>query len=84
MILYEVQQSELSQECLLWDTCCRIHVHLTTGSHAAPIRADNGNLGKFGVTFQYGTVFAPKESLYEGSYGYEEPKKLILESEQIG
>ena len=61
----EVQQAELSQECLLWDTCCRIHVHLTTGSHAAPIRADNGNLGKFGATFQYGTVFAPKESLYE-------------------
>ena len=37
----------------------------TTGSHAAPTRADNGNLRKFGATFRHGTMFAPKESSYE-------------------
>ena len=36
-----------------------------TGSHAAPNRADNGNLWKFGATFLHGTVFAPKQSLCE-------------------
>ena len=30
----------------------------TTRFHAAPNKADNGDLGKFGVTYLDGTVFA--------------------------
>ena len=37
----------------------------TSRFYLAPYRADNGNLRKFGVTYRYGTMFAPKECLYQ-------------------
>ena len=37
----------------------------TTRIHATPYRADNGNFGKFGATYFFGTVFAPKQCLYQ-------------------
>ena len=39
----------------------------TTRFRASPYKADSGNLQKFGATFRYGTVFAPKQCLYEKS-----------------
>ena len=37
----------------------------TTQFHAASYRADNENLGIFGVTYPHGTVFALRQSLYQ-------------------
>ena len=37
----------------------------TSRFHAAPNRADNGNLGKFGAADHNGTVFAPKQCSYQ-------------------
>ena len=33
--------------------------------YAAPYRAYNGNLRKFGATYRIGTMFAPKQCLYQ-------------------
>ena len=37
----------------------------TTPCHAAPCRTDYGNLQKFGSTYLHGTVFPPKQYLYQ-------------------
>ena len=37
----------------------------TTPSNVRQYRAENGNLGKFGPTVRHGTVFAPKQCLYQ-------------------
>ena len=37
----------------------------TTPSQVSQYRAENGNLRKSGSTFSYGTVFAPKQCLYQ-------------------
>ena len=37
----------------------------TTPSHVSQYRAENGNLRKSGSTFRHGTVFAPKQCLYQ-------------------
>ena len=37
----------------------------TTHFHAARYRADSANLRKLGTTFHHGTVFSPKQSLYQ-------------------
>ena len=37
----------------------------TTTSHVTNYRAENGNLWKSGSTFRYGTVFTPKQCLYQ-------------------
>ena len=36
-----------------------------TRVHTPPYRADNGNLGNFEAVDPYGTVFAPKQCLYQ-------------------
>ena len=47
----------------------------TTQFRAAPYRADNGILRKFGCTYRHGTVFAPKQCLYQKeATGMESPK----------
>ena len=33
--------------------------------HAAPYRADSTNLREFGASYRHGTVFAPRECLYQ-------------------
>ena len=33
--------------------------------HSAPYMADIGNFGKFGTTYSHGTVFAPRQCLYQ-------------------
>ena len=43
-------------------TCARLQ---TTPSHGCQYRAKNGNLRKSGSTFCHGTVFAPKQWLYQ-------------------
>ena len=37
----------------------------TTHFHATSYRADSANLREFGATFCHGTMFAPKQSLYQ-------------------
>ena len=37
----------------------------TTPSHVRPYEAENGDLGKSGPSFRHGSVFAPKQCLYE-------------------
>ena len=37
----------------------------TTPSHGGWYRAENGNLCKFGWTYRHGTVFAPRQWLYQ-------------------
>ena len=37
----------------------------TTLSHVSQYRGENGNLQKSGSTFRHGTVFAPKQRLYQ-------------------
>ena len=47
----------------------------TTPSHVSQYRAENGNLRKSGSTFSNGTVFAPKQRLYQNeTMGMESPK----------
>ena len=47
----------------------------TTPSHVSQYRVENGNLRKSGSTFCHGTVFAPKQCLYEKeAKGMESPK----------
>ena len=47
----------------------------TTTSHVNQYRAENGNLRKSGSTFRHGTVFAPKQCLYQKkATGMETPK----------
>ena len=47
----------------------------STVSHVRRYRADNGKLRKFGSTFCHGTVFAPKQCLYQKeATGMECPK----------
>ena len=47
----------------------------TTPSHVSQYRAENGNLVKSGSTFHHGTVFAPKQCLYQKEVsGMESPK----------
>ena len=42
---------------------------------AAPYRANNGNLCKIGASYRHGTVFAPKQYLYQKeALGKETPK----------
>ena len=36
-----------------------------THFYIAPYRADNENLSKFGATYRHGTMFAPKQYLYQ-------------------
>ena len=44
-------------------------------SHVSQYRAENGNLRNSGSTFRHGTVFAPKQSLYQKeASGMESPK----------
>ena len=33
--------------------------------HVSPYRANNANLGNFGASYRHGTMFAPKQSLYQ-------------------
>ena len=47
----------------------------TTPSQVGQYRAENGNLRKSGSTFSHGTVFAPKQCLYQTeATGMESPK----------
>ena len=47
--------------------------------HAAPYRVDNENWGTFGSTYRHGTVFTPKQRLYQKEgYGNGEPKNIIF------
>ena len=47
----------------------------TTPSHVSQYKVENENLRKFGSTFRHGTVFAPKECLYQKeATGMESPK----------
>ena len=47
----------------------------TTPSDVSQYRAENGNLKKSGSTFRHGTVFAPKQCLYQKeATGMESPK----------
>ena len=47
----------------------------TTRSHVRQNGAENGNFRKSGSTFRHGTVFAPKQCLYEKeAIGMESPK----------
>ena len=47
----------------------------TTTSQVSQYRDENGNLQKSGSTFRHGTVFAPKQCLYENeATGMESPK----------
>ena len=47
----------------------------TTPCHVRQYRSKNGNSQKFGYTFCHGTVFAPKQSLYQKeATGIETPK----------
>ena len=47
----------------------------TTPSHVSQYRAENGNLRKSGSTFSHGTVFVPKQCLYQKeATGMESPK----------
>ena len=47
----------------------------TTPSQISQYRAENGNLRKYGSTFCHGTVFAPKQCLYQKeATGMESPK----------
>ena len=47
----------------------------TTSSHLTNYRAENGNLWKSGSTFRHGTVFPPKQCLYQKeATGMESPK----------
>ena len=44
-------------------------------SHVSQYRAENGNLRKSGSTFRHGTMFAPKQCLYQKeATGIESPK----------
>ena len=53
-------------------TCTGRH---RTPCHVSQYRAQNGNLRKSGFTFRHGTVFAPKQSLYQKeATGMESPK----------
>ena len=53
-------------------TCTGRH---TTACHVSQYRAENGNLQKSGFIFRHGTVFAPKQSLYQKeATGMESPK----------
>ena len=46
-----------------------------TPSHVSQQRAENGNLQKSGFTFCHGTVFAPRQCLYQQKFtGMESPK----------
>ena len=46
-----------------------------TKSHVRQYRAENGNFRKSGSTFRHGTVFAPKQCLYQKeATGMESPK----------
>ena len=47
----------------------------TTPSHVSQYRVENGNLRKPGSTFLHGTMFAPKQCLYQKeATGMESPK----------
>ena len=53
-------------------TCTNLQ---TTAVHGGQYRAENENLRKFGSTYRHGTVFAPKQCLYqEEANGMESPK----------
>ena len=50
-------------------------VRKTTPSHVSQYRAKNGDLRKCGSTFRHGTVFAPKQCVYqEEATGMESPQ----------
>ena len=50
----------------------------TTPVHRAQYRADNGNLCKFGSTYRHGTVFAPKQCLYQKESKGTESSKIYF------
>ena len=53
-------------------TCASLQ---TTPSHVSQYRAENGNLRKSGSTFRHGTMFAPKQCLFQKeAAGIDSPK----------
>ena len=52
----------------------------TTLSHVSQHRAENGNLRKSGSTFRHGTVFAPKQCLYQREAPGMESQKMYSSS----
>ena len=58
-----------------WKTSVTCAGLQTTPSHVSQYRAENVNLRKSGSTFRNGTVFAPKQCLYQKeALGIETPK----------
>ena len=50
----------------------------TTPSHVCQYRAENGNSRKSGSTFTHGTVFAPKQCLYQNEATGMENRKMYF------